>query len=78
MVKQSQSIRQKTADELFDHFVRLALKRLIHSQINLVKVVESWRYKIYIYIEIISQWHVQRLPDIGIPVWTPKLCAQIK
>ena len=25
-----------------------------------------------------SQWHVQRLPDTGIPVRAPKLCAQIK
>ena len=25
-----------------------------------------------------SHWRVQRLPDIGILVWAPKLCAQIK
>ena len=24
------------------------------------------------------QWHIQRLPDAGILVWAPKLCAQIK
>ena len=24
------------------------------------------------------QWHIQRLPDAGIPVWKAKLCAQIK
>ena len=23
-------------------------------------------------------WHIQKLPDAGIPVWAPKLCAQIK
>ena len=50
--------------------------RLIQSQINLIKFVESQRYIFYIYI--ISQWRVQSLPDIGIVVWAPKLCAQIK
>ena len=24
-----------------------------------------------------KQWHVQRVLDVGIPVWAPKLCAQI-
>ena len=27
---------------------------------------------------ILSQWHIQRDFDTGIPVWVPKLCAQIK
>ena len=28
---------------VFDNFVGLALKGLLHSQINLIKFVESWR-----------------------------------
>ena len=24
-----------------------------------------------------QQWHIQRVLDAGIPVWVPKLCAQI-
>ena len=27
---------------------------------------------------ILSQWHIQRDFGTGIPVWTPKLCAEIK
>ena len=47
-LKQFVSKLQTNCLSVFDHFVGLVLKEIIHSQINLIKFVESWRDIFYV------------------------------
>ena len=50
---------------LMENFIFLCSDTLTLSQISNFDVV------------VFEQWRVQRVLDTGIPIWAPKLCAQV-
>ena len=65
---------------VFDHFVGLAFKGLntlpesISGVFHILLAITLFHF-IHLFL---NQWQIQRLSDVGIPVWAPKLGAQIK
>ena len=47
----------------------------VFERIVFKKLMVLWKKKVFI---LPHQWCIQRLSDAGIPVWVPKLSAQIK